>query len=133
MSDGTVFKYDPNGNMVTLTKGTNNTQYAFDSQNRLQKVIVGNLTVASYLYDGDGGRTAQRNAAIAGQQFTLQRNIFRQPVEQDIEINLARESDIEAWVVFPTIVHTAHAVSLRITTWDRLRGESGSSPFFSPV
>jgi len=57
LSDGSIFKYDLNGNMVTLQKGTNLTQYAYDSQNRLQHVTVGGLKVADYTYDGDGGRT----------------------------------------------------------------------------
>ena len=56
LSDGTVFKYDLNGNMVSLKKGGNLTKYVYDSQNRLQSVSVGGLTIATYVYDGDGGR-----------------------------------------------------------------------------
>jgi len=57
LSDGSTFKYDANGNMVNLQKGSNLTHYVYDTQNRLQKVTVGGLTVATYVYDGDGGRT----------------------------------------------------------------------------
>jgi len=56
LSDGSLFKYDANGNMVTLQKGSNTTKYVYDVQNRLQSVAVGGLTIASYVYDGDGGR-----------------------------------------------------------------------------
>jgi len=56
LSDGSIFKYDANGNMVSLQKAGKLTQYAFDSQNRLQHVMVGGLKVADYAYDGDGGR-----------------------------------------------------------------------------
>lgn len=56
LSDGSVFKYDADGNMVSLQKGSKLTQYVYDSQNRLQSVTVGGLTAATYAYDGDGGR-----------------------------------------------------------------------------
>ena len=57
LSDGTTIKYDLNGNMVRLQRVSNTTNYAYDSQNRLNKVTVGGLVAATYVYDGDGGRT----------------------------------------------------------------------------
>src|SRR5262249_13865347 len=82
LSDGTVFKYDLNGNMVKVIKGRETTSYAYDAENRLKMVTsqtVGQaaLTIAQYYYDGDGGRTKRivyrRNKAVynANSIFTL--------------------------------------------------------------
>gem|GEM_PF-3696194 len=57
LSDGTTFIYDLNGNMVSLQKGNNLTQYIYDAQNRLQSVMVNGSKAASYAYDADGKRT----------------------------------------------------------------------------
>ncbi len=62
LSDGTVFKYDLNGNMVSLKKGLETTSYIYDVQNRLTQINTQTtgypqVTVAKYSYDGDGGRT----------------------------------------------------------------------------
>ncbi len=77
LSDGTTFEYDTNGNMQKMTdsKGLIS-EYLYDSENRLKTVNQGTssiggkppknlygtnsltlLPVASFEYDGDGGRT----------------------------------------------------------------------------
>lgn len=63
LSDGTSMSYDPNGNLTVMT-GLEKTQYfAYDADNRLVQVeftdagTVTRYPVASYAYDGDGGRT----------------------------------------------------------------------------
>ncbi|MDD2653582.1 MAG: polymorphic toxin-type HINT domain-containing protein, partial [Candidatus Omnitrophica bacterium] len=56
-SDGSIFSYDANGNMVSMTKGSINTRYEYDAENRLKSVIKNNQALASFAYDGDGGRT----------------------------------------------------------------------------
>jgi RHS repeat-associated protein len=62
LSDGSAFKYDANGNMVSIVKPEKTTTYSYDAQNRLTSVrnaAVGqaSILVAEYKYDGDGGRT----------------------------------------------------------------------------
>ncbi len=62
LSDGTVYKYDPNGNMISKTKGSNQTEYVYDAENRLRYAYsrkVGEARrylISNYTYDGDGGR-----------------------------------------------------------------------------
>src|SRR5450432_2642897 len=70
-------------------------------------------------------RATQRDAAIASQEFAFERNLLRQTIQQDVEVNLASKGDVEARIF-------VHAISFRITTCERLRGESGSRPFFRP-
>jgi len=65
LSDGSSFKYDANGNMVSVSKLGKITTYVYDAQNRLITVRNQNgtqpaLLVAEYTYDGDGGRTRKK-------------------------------------------------------------------------
>jgi RHS repeat-associated protein len=57
-SDGSIFTYDENGNMVSMTDSQlKTTNYIYDAENRLKSVKINNQTKASFVYDGDGGRT----------------------------------------------------------------------------
>ncbi len=56
-SDGSVFQYDQNGNMVKMTKGGIVSDYIYDAENRLKEVKKAAATQAKFEYDGDGGRT----------------------------------------------------------------------------
>ena len=57
LSDGTTFTYDDNGNMFTMQKGADLTEYIYDVENRLLEVKENSQSQATYAYDGDGGRT----------------------------------------------------------------------------
>ncbi|MBU4333403.1 MAG: hypothetical protein KKD07_03070, partial [Candidatus Omnitrophica bacterium] len=61
LSDGATFTYDENGNMQSrqLGAGGDLTIYSYDSENRLIEVEKNSSLLASYAYDGDGGRTRQ--------------------------------------------------------------------------
>lgn len=56
LSNGTTFAYDNNGNTSSMTKDGVTTNYVYDKSNRLKDVTRGASPVASYGYDGDGGR-----------------------------------------------------------------------------
>ncbi len=88
LSDGTTFKYDLNGNMVTIKKGVDTTTYLYDVQNRLieidtQKTNGPLLVAAKYYYDGDGGRTKKvvnrRDTAVYNITGVLYRNLDGTP------------------------------------------------------
>ncbi len=57
LSDGTTFTYDDNGNMATMQKSPDLTEYFYDSENHLTQVKKNSQIVENYQYDGDGGRT----------------------------------------------------------------------------
>lgn len=61
LSDGTLFDYDDNGNMVSKTD-PNGKQwtYVYNVENRLKKVKINGQLKAEYMYDGDGGRTRKK-------------------------------------------------------------------------
>ncbi|MBF0569829.1 MAG: VCBS repeat-containing protein, partial [Candidatus Omnitrophica bacterium] len=69
ISDGSTMTYDANGNMASYRTAANTQYYTYDSTNRLIKVeavdagTIARYTVATYAYDGDGGRT-QKTAYI---------------------------------------------------------------------
>jgi len=69
LSDGSQFAYDLNGNMTYMVRNGVNTIYAYDSENRLKEVRKGGIIIASYEYDGDGGRT-QKTIHDAGGSVT---------------------------------------------------------------
>jgi RHS repeat-associated protein len=56
LSDGTVFSYDENGNMVEKMKGFDAWEYNYDSSNRLTRVEKNDMTIGEYVYDGNGRR-----------------------------------------------------------------------------
>lgn len=55
----TIYEYDPNGNMIKKTEPNPSliTDYIYDAENRLTRVITNGQVKADYSYDGDGGRT----------------------------------------------------------------------------
>lgn len=61
-SDGTYYKYDPNGNMIEKSNGAKGKwTYVYDAENRLKNIgfaPIGKVakTISEYVYDGDGGR-----------------------------------------------------------------------------
>ncbi|MBF0618719.1 MAG: VCBS repeat-containing protein [Candidatus Omnitrophica bacterium] len=63
ITDGSSMTYDANGNMSSYRTATKTQYYTYDTYNRLTKVeavdvgTVTRYTVATYSYDGDGGRT----------------------------------------------------------------------------
>jgi len=57
LDNGSSFDYDANGNMVSRSQGGELTEYVFDVENRLKRVIKNSGTIAEFEYDGDGGRT----------------------------------------------------------------------------
>ena len=57
LSDGTDFTYDGNGNMATMQKSDELTEYLYDEENRLREVKKSGEKISTYEYDGDGGRT----------------------------------------------------------------------------
>lgn len=70
LSDGTTFTYDANGNMATMQKGADLTQYYYDSENHLTQVKKNGAVVENYAYDGDGGRTKKTpNGATPATKF----------------------------------------------------------------
>ncbi len=87
LSDGTTFKYDLNGNMVTIKKGVDTTTYLYDVQNRLIEIDTQktgpSVVAAKYYYDGDGGRTKKvvthRDTAIYNITGSLYRNLDGTP------------------------------------------------------
>ncbi|MGC1119670.1 MAG: RHS repeat-associated core domain-containing protein [Candidatus Methanofastidiosia archaeon] len=56
LSDGTVFSYDENGNMVGKMKGSDTWEYMYDSSNGLTRVEKNDMTIGEYVYDGNGRR-----------------------------------------------------------------------------
>jgi RHS repeat-associated protein len=57
LSDGTTFTYDANGNMASKQKGAELTLYSYDTENHLTQIKKNGTVIATYEYDGDGGRT----------------------------------------------------------------------------
>ena len=63
-----AYVYDNNGNMTTMTKEVDGqddevTQYEYDFENRMTKVILPNETTNEFGYDGDKRRVSSKNAA----------------------------------------------------------------------
>ena len=48
--------YDANGNQVTRIVGSDTYDLAYDAENRLVEVKKNNITIATFVYDGDGNR-----------------------------------------------------------------------------
>jgi YD repeat-containing protein len=63
ISDGSSMTYDANGNMLSWRTATKTQYYTYDTSNRLIKIeavdagTTARYPVATYAYDGDGGRT----------------------------------------------------------------------------
>ncbi len=57
LSDGTTFTYDANGNLASKSEAGSLTEYSYDIENRLTQVKKNAAVIATYQYDGDGGRT----------------------------------------------------------------------------
>ncbi|MFC1703550.1 SpvB/TcaC N-terminal domain-containing protein [Candidatus Omnitrophota bacterium] len=66
-SDGSVFEYDDNGNMISWQTSNGRVYtYDFDAENRLKEVRLNNVTRATFEYDGDGGRTKKTKYTYQG-------------------------------------------------------------------
>jgi RHS repeat-associated protein len=53
---GTTYSYDNNGNLSTKTDSSGTTQYYYDHENRLTRVLLPSTTVINYKYDALGRR-----------------------------------------------------------------------------
>ena len=52
-----TYTYDTNGNMSRKTVSSSTTDYVYDIENRLNKILDNNITTAQYSYDDAGQRT----------------------------------------------------------------------------
>lgn len=76
ISDGSSMTYDANGNMASYKTVTKTQYYTYDTANRLIKTeavdagTTTRYTVATYMYDGDSGRTSKTVYAKNGTSTT---------------------------------------------------------------
>jgi len=68
----TTYEYDERGNQIKKTASRNVDEYSYDTQNRLEAINRGGVSLFAALYDGDSNRifTAERNADVHWQEVT---------------------------------------------------------------
>ncbi len=65
------YQYDPNGNLISRISSFDTTQYYFDAENRLTKVVMPDDYFEEYEYDGISQRTKENKNDI-----TIRNNIY---------------------------------------------------------
>jgi len=76
ISNGTVFAYDENGNLVTKTDGNDTWSYTYDTRNQLVQVEKNQQILTQYGYDGDGRRIQKTEWVDSLQEYQTTISVY---------------------------------------------------------
>jgi RHS repeat-associated protein len=135
--------YDANGNMTTRKVGSDTYTQTWDYENRLTQVVKNGVTVATFVYDGDGNRVkgtvSGTTTAYVGSHFEWTGSTTTMKKYYDAggqRVAMRQGSSTVYWLLGDHLGSTAitatsagaKSAELRYKAWGETRYTSGTTP-----